>query len=106
MSFSEKLDAAMQACETAGLYFEQQARIMSWPDLRPGQRVAALTILAYAFHREVQPTANDLAHDLGITIDRAQAIFDGLEHPPFALTKVGNDFERFVPTQTLEYGKA
>ena len=105
MRFSEELDRAMQVCESAAAFFEQQERIMLWPELRSGQRMAALMVLAHSFHRESGPTAHELAQHLGIATERAMAIFDGLEHPPFALTQVGTDVARFLPTQTLEYGK-
>jgi len=105
MKFSEELEQAMQTCETASVFFEQQERILAWPDLRPGQRVAALMVLVHSFHNLGGPTAYELGVHLGISTDRAMAIFDGLEHPPFALTQAGNDLARFLPTQTLEYGK-
>lgn len=106
MAFADKFHRAMQAIESAGIYFTQEQRIIAWPDCRPGQRVAALCILVLAYHRDgIYPTAHELGAFLGISAARAEALFDGLEHPPFALTKVGSDTPRFLPSQTLEYGK-
>jgi hypothetical protein len=100
---AEDIEMALAVMEDVQGHLRFERKIMLWEGLRPGQKVAALIINAISYEKSQFPTAPELAEFLGIPIDRAQSIFDGLEHPPYALTKVGTDYERFIPTQTLAY---
>lgn len=105
MKLSDEFAEAIDAIEAAGVHEATLKTIFAWEMPRPAQRVAALVIASMAFVDGVHPRADDLARILGIDIARAEGIFDGMEHPPYALTRVEPDrYERFVPTQTLEYG--
>lgn len=105
MKISDEWTDAIEAVEAAGVHEGTLKTILEWEGLRPGQRTAALVIACVVFVNRVFPRADDLARILGIDLARCEAIFDGVEHPPYALTRVEPDrFERFMPTQTLEYG--
>lgn len=106
MEISERHKEAIGILEDAGEHEAQLAAIFGWAGLRPGQRTAAVVICAWTYAcGGIYPTVDQLAQMLGITLDRCKALFDDVEHPPYALTRVDHA-DRFLPTQTLAYGSA
>lgn len=98
------MDQLAELAEQASDYFRIQTKILAWEGLRPGQRVAALVIHAMTNENMAHPLVWDVAQFIGVDRERCAAIFDGLEHPPFAVTTIdGQQGERFVPSQTLAY---
>lgn len=103
MSFADQMMEFSDALQDAAEFFRQQEMILAWPNISPGQKMVALSIQAVSFHQQKGPTIADVAALSGLSIERCERLFEGLDHAPFVLTKIGTDRERWVPSQTLEY---
>lgn len=103
--FSDQITELTDALQDVAEFFRQQEAILAWPGISPGQRMVALAIQAVTFHQQKGPTVADVCGLTGLAAERAERLFEGLEHAPFVLTKLGADRERWVPSQTLEYAE-
>lgn len=103
---SEEAADAISFIESADLHRAKINAIREWPGLSGAQRAAALVLVCLQHADTVGMTfPDDVAAFLAISTERAEKLFDGVEHPPFELQTVGAGRAGWQPSQTLEYGE-
>jgi len=104
---SDEIQAGIGALEAAAHFQGMVKDLQAWPGLSGGQRMVALVIAALEFKEGRAPGSLDVARWSGLSQERVEKVFEGLENAPYYWSEdPATRSWVFLPSQALEYGEA
>lgn len=99
-------EAAITFIESTIRFTRQIKAIREWPDLSLAQRALALLICTISNAEQRLVSSRDLVALAPWGANAMETAFREVEHPPYRWSDVDGMGWVFMPSQTLEYGKA